>query len=74
MPGRGAGSSRRSDARDALSRAKELVDNYGHMAPSHAARRALELVAAGDREGYRAWLRILNEVDTLLETKARRSS
>ncbi len=69
MPGTGAGRGRTPDLRDVLSGAKQLVDSYGDMAPTHAARRALELVAAGDREGYKTWLRILNEVDTLLLTK-----
>ena len=52
---------------DVQTGAKALVEDFGVMASSHAARRALELVAAGDHEGYRHWLQILRAVDTLLD-------
>ncbi len=36
-------------------------------APTYAARKALALIANGDAEGYRTWLRVLQAVDALLE-------
>ncbi|MCK6450039.1 MAG: hypothetical protein L6R19_04125 [Alphaproteobacteria bacterium] len=44
-----------------------MIDGRGVDAPTYAARKALALVASGDVEGYRTWLRVLQAVDTLLE-------
>ena len=46
--------------------AKLLVDHHGQDASSHAARRADELLAAGDLEGQGVWLRIGKAIDKLL--------
>lgn len=58
------------DSSDVVSDARALIDDLGPMASTHAARKALELVAAGDHAGYRHWLQILNAVDTLLDRGA----
>lgn len=47
--------------------ASRLIDGYGNEAATHAARKALALVASGDTEGYLMWLRILQAVDGMLE-------
>ena len=61
------------EERDVWRGAHALVDGFGTMAPTHAARRALALVASGDSAGYLTWLRILQAVDTLLEEKKKAS-
>ena len=49
--------------------AKLLVDQHGADAPTRAAQRADELLAAGDIEGRAAWLQILEAVRELMATK-----
>ncbi len=46
--------------------AKLLVDRHGDEAPVHAAMRADELLAKGDIEGQRVWMRILRAIEELL--------
>jgi hypothetical protein len=54
---------------DVWHRASTLIDGFGNEAPTHAARKALAMVASGNHEGYLLWLRILQAVDWLLENK-----
>jgi len=49
--------------------AKLLIDCHGKDAPIHAAKRADELLVAGDMDGARAWKRIIGAIDTLLSDK-----
>lgn len=46
--------------------AKQLIDWKGLDSPAHAAARADELLAAGDRDGHAVWLRIGVAVAQLL--------
>lgn len=46
--------------------AKLLVDRHGNEAPVHAATRADELLADGDIEGQRVWMRILRAIEEFL--------
>jgi hypothetical protein len=50
--------------------AKLLVDRHGDEAPLHAAMRADELMAEGDIDGQRIWMRILNAVSELLRDRS----
>jgi hypothetical protein len=45
--------------------ANELMRRHGEDAVFHAAMRADELIAAGDVEGQRAWLRIIECIEQL---------
>ena len=56
---------------DAFRCAKLLLDRYGQNAGIHAALRADELESAGDRAGYRVWLRILSAIDELARSVPR---
>lgn len=49
--------------------ANELIEQHGDEAPIHAAKRADEMLEAGDMDGKAVWLRILNAVDKLLARK-----
>jgi hypothetical protein len=51
--------------------ARLLVDRHGDEAPIHAAMRADELMADGDMDGRRIWLRIKNAIDELLRLPKR---
>jgi hypothetical protein len=42
-----------------------LIQQHGAGAAAHAERRSLELALAGDTEGARAWLRILEAIGEL---------
>lgn len=46
--------------------AKLFVDRHGNEAPVHAAMRADELLAEGDIDGQRIWLRVLRAIEDLL--------
>ena len=46
-----------------------LVKRHGDEAPIHAAMRADAMLDKGDLDGQRAWLRILNAVEELLDTR-----
>lgn len=58
---------RTSQDEDVWRGAQSLIDGRGMDAPTYAARKALALIANGDAEGYRTWLRVLQAVDALLE-------
>lgn len=45
--------------------ANQVLANYGEDAELHAARRADELLEAGDMEGHFTWLRILRRIRQL---------
>jgi len=49
--------------------ARQLIRVHGLQAASHAARTALSLIAAGDKDGYLVWLRMLQAVDILLDER-----
>ncbi len=49
--------------------ANELIKQHGADAPIHAARRADELLEAGDMDGQAVWKRILAAVDEMLSEK-----
>jgi len=57
------------DDLDAYRCAKLLLDRHGRDAELHAAMRADELGAAGDKDGRRAWMRILAAMDELMRTE-----
>ena len=46
--------------------AKLLVERHGNEAPVHAASRADELLADGDIDGQRVWMRIQRAIEELL--------
>ena len=52
---------------DIPQQALSLVQQYGPQAPTVAARKALALVATGNRKGYAEWMGILNDVNVLLD-------
>ena len=54
---------------DVYRSAKLLIDQHGTEAPIEAAMRADELLAAGDLDGQRVWLRILAAVNELLASQ-----
>ena len=56
---------------DALRCAKLLLDRYGQNASIHAALRADEFEAAGDRAAYRVWTGILSAIDELTRSVPR---
>ncbi|KKC27913.1 DUF6961 family protein [Sphingomonas sp. SRS2] len=45
--------------------AHQLMRQYGDVAWLHAAQRADELLASGDHEGHRVWMRILKHIEDL---------
>ena len=49
--------------------AKLLVEGHGKEATVHAAMRADELLAKGDIDGQRTWMRILRAVEELLRQR-----
>ncbi|MFQ5962055.1 MAG: hypothetical protein ACE5MG_11725 [Candidatus Methylomirabilales bacterium] len=51
--------------------AKLLIDQHGQNAARHAAKRADALLDAGDMEGRRAWLSILEAIEELRRTRLR---
>ncbi len=51
--------------------AKLLIDQHGKDAARHAANRADALLDAGDMEGRRAWLSILEAIEELRRTRLR---
>ena len=57
------------DDLDFLRSAKLLVDQHGEDAGLEAAMRADRLLAAGDMDGKRAWVRIIAAVEELQRTK-----
>ena len=50
--------------------AKLLVDRHGAEAPIHAAMRADAMLDKGDMEGRAGWLRILQAIRELLDTRS----
>ncbi|NKB44799.1 MAG: hypothetical protein GKS03_11035 [Alphaproteobacteria bacterium] len=51
--------------KDIYRSAKLLIDQHGEDATTHASMRADELLEAGDIDGERVWLRILDAVREL---------
>ena len=49
--------------------AKLLIDQHGEHASPEAAMRADKLLAAGDLDGKRAWVRIMKAVEELQRTE-----
>ena len=57
------------DQRDIYRSAKLLIDQYGALeAEIHAAKRVDALLEAGDMDGRRVWLRIVDAVKELSDT------
>ncbi len=55
---------------DVYRSAKALIDQHGEFeAELHAAQRADELLEAGDMDGRRVWLRVLEAVQELAKPK-----
>ncbi len=52
--------------------AKLLIDQHGEDAARHAAMRADTLFDAGEMEGHRVWLSILEAIEELQRTRPRR--
>lgn len=48
--------------------AKAMIEQHGHAAALEAAMRADKLLAEGDLDGQRLWLRILKAIDELQGT------
>ena len=59
--------------RDVWQAAKLLIDQHGTEAPIHAARRADEMLDAGDLEGQAVWKAILKAAIELLSTEPDRT-
>ncbi len=54
-----------TDEIDIWRSAKLLVDRHGDEAPVHAAMRADKMLADGDVDGQRIWMRILRATEEL---------
>ena len=54
------------DDKDIYRTANELIKQHGEGAPMHAAKRADELLEAGDLDGQATWKRILAATEELL--------
>ncbi len=54
---------------DVYRSAKLLVDQHGDEAPIHAAMRADAMLDAGDLDGQVVWMRILEAIKELLNTR-----
>ncbi len=52
--------------------AKLLIDQHGEDAARHAAKRVVTLLEAGDMEGCRVWLNILDAIKELQRMRPRR--
>ena len=46
-----------------------ILRRYGEGASAHAGQRADKLLAAGDAEGHRTWIRILERINQLEQDK-----
>ncbi len=57
------------DDLDIYHSAKLLIDQHGEDATTHAAMQADRLLAAGDLDGKRVWLRIMKAVEELQRTE-----
>ena len=53
--------------------ANELIKQHGDLADIEAASRADALLAKGDHEGQRVWLRILKAIDELQQFELRQT-
>ncbi len=61
-----------TSALDIYRSAKLLIDQHGEDAARHAAMCANTFLEAGDREGRRVWLSILEAIKELQRTRPRR--
>ncbi len=59
------------DDLDIYRSAKTLIDQHGEDAAIEAAMRADKLLAAGDVDGKRVWVRIMKAVEELQRTEPR---